>query len=79
MRIHFFEKWNKEAGMKEFSLTRLQMAVFTAFTGFFIWQFYIVEGNSVTVNSLVLMIIMFLACFFPKAIKDLSDIKDKLG
>lgn len=78
MKIGFFEKWNKDAGMKEFSMTRLQMAFLTLFTLFFIYQFYITESNEVTINSIVLILILLTASFVPKAIKDFQDIKDKL-
>ena len=78
-KIGFLEKYNKDAGIKEFSMTRLQMILFTLFTAFFIWQFYIVEGNEVTINSIVLILVMFSASFFPKAIKDFQDIKGKMS
>jgi hypothetical protein len=79
MKLGFFEKWNQDAGAKEFSITRLQMAFFTVFAAFFIYQYYITEENSVTINSLVLVIIILLGAFVPKALKDFSDIKNKLG
>jgi uncharacterized membrane protein len=79
MKIGFFEKWNKDAGVKEFSITRLQMALATLFAFFFVYQYYITEGNSVTINSIMLIVILFIFAVAPKAIKDFSDIKDKIG
>jgi hypothetical protein len=79
MKIGFFQKWNDKAKMKEFSITRLQMALFTVFAGFFIYQFYITEGNSVTVNSIVLVLVLLAGAFAPKALKDFSDLRDKIG
>lgn len=76
--IGFFQKWNKDAQTFEFSITRLQMVLFTIFTGFFTYQFYITEGNSVTINSIVLILILLSAGFFPKVIKDFVDLKNKL-
>ena len=78
-KIGFFEKWNRDAGVKEFSVTRLQMILATLFVFFFTYQFYIVEGKSVTVNSIMLIVIFLVFAVAPKAIKDFSDIKDKLG
>ncbi|MBS3777305.1 MAG: hypothetical protein KGY70_19080 [Bacteroidales bacterium] len=78
-KISFFEKWNRDAGVKEFSLSRLLSALFAAFTAFFIFQFYIVEGNEVTVNSVVLVLVLLTASFMPKALKDYTDIKGKMG
>jgi uncharacterized membrane protein len=79
MKIGFFEKWNKDAGVKEFSITRLQMTLATLFAFFFVYQYYITEGNSVTINSIMLIVILFIFAVAPKAIKDFSDIKDKIG
>jgi len=78
MKIGFLEKWNKEAGVKEFSLSRLLAALFVLFDAFFIYQFYITEGHSITVNSIVLILVLLIAAFMPKALKDFMDIKDKL-
>jgi hypothetical protein len=78
-KIGAFEKWNKEAGVKEFSMSRILAALLLAFTAFFIYQFYITEGNEVTVNSVGLIVVMLVAVFVPKALKDMTDIKDKMG
>ena len=78
-RINFFEKWNRDAGVKEFSVTRLQMILATLFVFFFTYQFYITEENSVTINSIVLIVIFLVFAAVPKAVKDFADIKDKLG
>jgi hypothetical protein len=77
-KIGFFEKWNKDAGMKEFSLTRLQMAIATLFAFFFIYQYYITESHTITVNSLVLLLILLVFAVAPKHIKDFMDLKVKL-
>ena len=79
MKIGFFEKWNTDAGMKEFSITRLQMILGTLFVFFFAYQFYITEANSVTVDSIMLIVIFLVFAVAPKAIKDFSDIKNKIG
>lgn len=77
-RLGIFEKWNKESGTPELSLTSIQMAVFTIFAMFFIYQYYITEANDVTVNSLMLIVIVLLGAFAPKAIKGLTDLKNKI-
>jgi len=77
-RIGFWEKWNKEAGLKELSLTRLQMTIFTIFAMFFIYQYFITESNEPTVNAIFLVIVILLGAFAPKAIKDLAEFKDKV-
>lgn len=77
-KIGFFETYNKEAGVKEFSITRLQMMLATLFAFFFVYQFYVTEGSSVTVNSIVLVVMLFVFATAPKAIKDFTDLKKKL-
>ena len=76
-KIGFFEKWNKDAGVREFSMTRLQMALFTLFAMFFIYQFFVTEGNPVTVNSIVLVLVILAGAYTPKAIKDFYELKNK--
>lgn len=77
-RLGFFSKWNVKAEREELSMTRLQMFIFTFFAMFFIYQYYITEGNPVDVNSLMLVFTLLLAVYAPKAIKDLTDLKDKI-
>jgi len=78
-KIGFFEKWNEDAGVKEFTSTNLQMILATLFDFFFAYQFYITEGNEVTVNSIMLFVIFLVFATAPKALKDFSDIKKKIG
>jgi hypothetical protein len=73
--IGFFETWNKEAGLKEFSITRLQMAVFTVYDMFFAHQYFIYKGNEITFNSVLLLIVLLVGAFAPKAIKDFVNWK----
>jgi len=77
-KIGFFSKYNREAGVSEFSITRLQMALFTLFDMFFAYQYFITEENPVTANSIVLILVLLAAAYAPKALKDFSDIKDKV-
>ena len=77
-RLGIFEKWNKDSNTPELSLTSIQMAVFTIFAMFFIYQFYITEANEVTVNSIMLIVIVLLGAFAPKATKGLTDIKAQI-
>jgi len=77
-KIGFFSKWNKDAQKEELSMTRLQMFIFTFFSMGFIYQYFISEDNPVDVNSIMLIVIILLAVFAPKAIKDLTDLKDKV-
>ena len=79
MKVGFFEKWNTDAGMKEFSITRMQMILATLFVFFFAYQYYITEANKVTINSIMLIVIFLVFAVAPKAIKDFSDIKNKIG
>lgn len=77
-KLGFFEKWNEEAAMPEFSMTRLQMAIITAFTLAFAWWFFIVKGNTITYPSIMLIAVLLIGAFTPKALKDFIDkIKDK--
>ena len=78
-KIGFFEKWNKEAGMVEFSMSRLIMIIVVAFSMFFTYQYYITEAKEVTINSIMLIVIFLVFAVAPKAIKDFSDIKNKIG
>jgi hypothetical protein len=77
-RLGFFSKWNVQSQTSELSMTRLQMFIFTFFSMFFIYQYFITEGNHVDVNSIMLVVTLLLAVYAPKAIKDLTDIKDKI-
>jgi hypothetical protein len=77
-KIGFFQKWNEEAGRNEFSVTRLQMILFTLFDVFFVYQYYITEGNEITVNSLVLVVILLTAAYTPKAVQDFTDMRKKI-
>jgi len=77
-RIGFFERWNREAGVKEFSITRLQMLLATLYAFFFVYQYYITEGNDVTINSITLVVMLFVFAAAPKAIKDFTELKDKV-
>jgi 4-hydroxybenzoate polyprenyltransferase len=78
MKINFFEKWNAEANCKEFSITRVQMILATLFAFFFVYQYFVTEGNEITVNAIVLVVMLFTFAVAPKAIKDFNDIKDKV-
>lgn len=77
-KIGFFQKWNEDAQRNEFSVTRLQMLLFTLFDAFFVYQYYITEGNEITVNSLVLVVILLAAAYTPKAIKDFTEMQKKV-
>jgi len=78
MKIGFFEKWNVSANCKEFSITRMQMALATLFDFFFVYQYFVTEGNEITANAIVLILVLLTFAVAPKAIKDFSDIKDKV-
>lgn len=77
-KIGFLETWNKNSQTKEFSITRLQMVIATLFGFFFVYQYYITEDHTITVNSLVLVLILLVFAVTPKHVKDFMDIKDKL-
>jgi hypothetical protein len=75
-KIGFFEKWNDKAKCIEFSITSLQMAVLTVFTMIFIIFYFIIKNHSVTLESIGLVLVMFVACFTPKLLKDLTGFKN---
>lgn len=77
MKIGFLQKWNTEANCVEFSITRLQMAICTLFALFFTYQYYVTEGNSITINSITLILVLFAAAFSPKMIKEIIEKKIK--
>jgi hypothetical protein len=79
MKIGFFEKYNQDTKDKEFSITRVQMLLATLFDFFFIYQYFITEKNDVTVDSIFLCIVILLFAAMPKAMKDLTDVKDKIA
>jgi len=74
-KISFFEKWNKEAECKEFSVTRLQMAAMTVFTMLFSLWYFVWSDHEVTLESVALILIFLIGCYTPKALKDLIDAK----
>lgn len=78
MKIGFFETWNKEAGMVEFSITRVQMILMTLFDMFFIYQYFVIKEQPITVNSITLIVVLMIVTYSPKAIKDFTSIKDKI-
>ena len=78
-KIGFLQRFNKSANMIEFSLTSLQMIIFTFFAMFFIYQYFITEDNDVTVNSIFLIIVVLIGAFAPKAMKDFTSLKDKIN
>jgi drug/metabolite transporter superfamily protein YnfA len=77
MKIGFFEKWNPEAGQKEFSITRVQMVLMTLFAMFFTYQYFVTEGNPISVNAIFLVLVLLLSAYVPKALKDLTDIRGR--
>ena len=70
-KIKFFQTWNKEAKALEWSLTRLQMAVMTGFSMLFI-TFYHIKHEAST-ESILLALVLLVASFTPKALKDLIE------
>lgn len=75
--IGIFQTVNERNGEKEWSMTRIQMAIMTAFDIVFLWFFFIEKGNEVTMNNIVLTLILLLAAVAPKALKDISASKLK--
>ncbi len=78
MKIGFLEKWNKDASMKEFSITRLQMAAGTVFFFIFIYMYFVAYNRAITIEALLLVVILGIFATAPKMMKDLADIRDKL-
>lgn len=78
MKIGFFEAWNKEAGLVEFSITRVQMILMTLFVMFFSYQYFVTEGNPITINAITLIVVFLFGAYFPKTLKDFSSLKDKI-
>lgn len=76
--IGLFQTYNEKAGKVEWSMTRVQMAIFTLFAMAFLWFFFIEKGNDVNMNNILLTLLLLLTAVAPKAVKDLSD-KVKMG
>lgn len=74
-KIKFFEKYNKEAECKEFSVTRLQMAVLTVFTMIFSLWYFVWSDHEVTLESVALILVFLIGCYTPKALKDFMDMR----
>jgi len=82
-KIGFFQKWNKEAGVPEFSMTRLLQILILIYVFFFDFHYVnliLKSGQDVVIslNFIFLNIVFLIAVFFPKYLKDLIDLKNKL-
>ncbi len=77
-KIGFFEKYNREAGVIESSSSRLLTIALVIFDMLFTYQYFITENNPVTASSILLVVVLFTAAFSPKALKDFTDLKDKI-
>ena len=84
-KIGLFQTWNKSAGMVEWSLTRMLQLLVLIYWGYFD-RFYMnlvsqIDGvePKITVNFIFLNLVFLIAAFMPKYLKDLIDIKNKIG
>ena len=72
-KIGYFETWNSEAGMIEKSSSRLQ-SLFTLFFLFFIVFIYWSDGGEFSDwGFLTFVLMMLVAAYTPKYLKDLSE------
>lgn len=76
--VGVFQTVNPDTGQTEWSMTRLQMAAMTVFVGFFLWFFFIGKGNEFNTGNIIGMTILLLAAFFPKGLKDVTDMLKKI-
>lgn len=70
--IGLFQTVNKTTKEREWSMTRVQMAIMTLFNVAFLWWFYIVDANAVNMENIALTVVLLLTAVTPKALKDFS-------
>ena len=83
-KIGLFQTWNKSAGMVEYSLTRVLQLLVLCYWGYFDRFYFLMSAQvndkvEITINFIFLNLVFLIAAFMPKYLKDLIDIKNKIG
>jgi uncharacterized membrane protein len=78
-KIGMFQTWNKEAGNVEVSSTRIYSGLILLYLFYFDWYFMsLLEKPEITLNFIMLNVVFLVAAFYPKYLKELIDLKNKI-
>ena len=77
--IKIFQKWNKAAERLEWSLTDCLSTAVLIYLFYFDWYFLSLLGSpKISINFIVINVVFLIAAFYPKYLKNLIDLKDKV-